>query len=597
LALLCGLAVVTGLLETFAVASIFPLVSATVAGSEAPASGALQFIWAGVALIPAEPLLAKVGLLFAGLILLVMALRIVHQVAMYRFAAKVARGTMESLLGRLLRTDYEYFVRRRRGDLVYRLWNAPQQVAGVVSVTSNLAFAVVVSACLFGFLLLLSWKAALIMVGVGAVYYRFVAVPARNRLYRVGKAQSTAAESTVSVLSESIDGIKHVKAFGIERAVTDAHRSAISKFWSSWATINYLSPAPSLVLRSAVFAGMGIALALFAVAYAGEVEQALPLYATIAFGYLRLAPQLSQISETRLRMAAALADLELVKAALEEPEPKIREGGEPCAPLQDAVVFRDVGFRYAPGKEVLRGLSLVLRKNETTALVGPSGAGKTTVVDLLLRLYDPTEGGVFVDGKDIRSFRLDSWRNQIGLVSQDPFLAHASVEENIRFGLDPSRVSTEDVVRAAKQAHAHEFIETLPQGYATVLGDRGVRLSGGQRQRVAIARALLRKPAILILDEATSSLDNVSEAAVQSAIEDLAREMTILIVAHRLSTVRRADRIVVLKDGTIAEEGTPSELLARRGSYWALYEAQADGPPALPPLEPTTAPAPSLRSP
>jgi subfamily B ATP-binding cassette protein MsbA len=236
------------------------------------------------------------------------------------------------------------------------------------------------------------------------------------------------------------------------------------------------------------------------------------------------------------------------------------------------VVFETVGFAYEPGKPVLRDISLRLEAGRTLAVVGPSGAGKTTIVNLLLGFHEPTEGRILIDGQDLRTVAVESLRDHIGVVFQDTFLFRASVLENIRFG--NLGASDEQVVQAARAAHAHEFILELPQSYNTEVGERGATLSGGQRQRIAIARALLRDLRILILDEATSALDAESEQVVGRAVAELTRGRTCLSISHRLASVAGCDSIIVLENGRMAAAGTHEELLAGSALYRRLYELQ-----------------------
>jgi ABC-type multidrug transport system fused ATPase/permease subunit len=240
------------------------------------------------------------------------------------------------------------------------------------------------------------------------------------------------------------------------------------------------------------------------------------------------------------------------------------------------IVFDHMGFAYPNGQTALEHFDLTVRGGEKLAFVGPSGAGKTTITKLLLRFYDVTEGAILIDGQDVRSVTQDSLRDAIAFVPQEPILFHRSLMENIRYGRRGA--SDEEVMLAAAQAHCHEFISTFSEGYATLVGERGVKLSGGERQRVAIARAILKNAPILVLDEATSSLDSESEALIQDALQTLMKGKTVIVIAHRLSTIMKMDRIVVIEDGKIAAEGTHRELLEQSGGlYRKLWSIQAGG--------------------
>jgi ATP-binding cassette subfamily B protein len=301
----------------------------------------------------------------------------------------------------------------------------------------------------------------------------------------------------------------------------------------------------------------------------------------VAFlGYVqRFNQPVSQISTLWTNVQSAVAGAERIFGLLDErPDVADRPGAEPMPPIVGQVVFDDVRAAYLPDELVLKGVSFRAEPGQTIAVVGPTGAGKTTIVNLIPRFYDVAGGRVLIDGHDVRDVTAASLRGQIGLVLQDAFLFSDTVMNNIRFG----RIDATDaeVVAAARLARADEFIERLPEGYNTVLGERGRGLSQGQRQLLSIARAALADPRILILDEATSSVDTRTERQIQRALEELLRGRTSFVIAHRLSTIREADVVLVIDDGRIVEQGTHDELLARRGRYFELYQRQFVTPAA-----------------
>jgi ATP-binding cassette subfamily B protein len=295
-------------------------------------------------------------------------------------------------------------------------------------------------------------------------------------------------------------------------------------------------------------------------------------FSVLVFMTQRLLWPLTTLGETFDLYQRAMASTRRILDLLAVRPQVIEGGGRLPRPPAGAVRFEDVRFAYASGSEVLRGLDIDVPAGETHAVVGLTGAGKSTVVKLLLRLYDATGGRVTVDGINVRELSFTELRGVIGLVSQDVFLFDGTVRENIAYG-DPG-APAERIEEAARLAEAHDFIAALPESYDTVVGERGQKLSGGQRQRLSIARAIVRDPAILVLDEATSAVDNETEAAIQRSLEHVARDRTTLVIAHRLSTVRAAHRIHVLEHGAVTESGTHDELVAMGGLYAALWRVQ-----------------------
>lgn len=373
-------------------------------------------------------------------------------------------------------------------------------------------------------------------------------------------------------LSNNLSGIATIKSFTTEARETERIREESQRYREANQHAIVLSSAFSPLIRMVIVAGF-IAIMVFGGQLTLEGSLNIGIYSIMVFMTQRLLWPLTRLGETFDLYQRAMASTTRVLDLLDIP-PEIQDGPSrlPVDQIEGEVVFDDVRFAYKAGGEVVKGLSLDIQPGQTAAIVGATGAGKSTVIKLLLRLYDVTKGRVTLDGHDVRDLKLDDLRGAIGLVSQDVFLFHGTVRENIAYGrLD---ATDEEIIEAAKIAEAHDFITQLVNGYDTIVGERGQKLSGGQRQRISIARAVLKNPPVLVLDEATSSVDNETEAAIQRSMERLAVGRTTIIIAHRLSTVRNADRIFVLENGTLREQGKHEELVAGDGIYANLWRVQ-----------------------
>ncbi len=387
----------------------------------------------------------------------------------------------------------------------------------------------------------------------------------------------TSLGASVQALTQMIQGIRTVKAFRAEQRELDRYRDANDEYIrSAMHMVRAMSRSEAI---TALLSNLGIAVLAVGVGVL-HIKSEHKLFGTpadMAQFFLGISLTYSHIKRTSNavgRVQESSGAAERLESLLSEPNDVLEKpNAVKIASLGSGLRFEDVQFTYVGGERpAVDHLSLDVRPGETLALVGPSGAGKTTMIDLIARFMDPQGGRIAVDGRDLRDLSLDSWTAQYAMVGQVPFLFHASVLENIRYG-DPS-ATIEMVHEAAKAANIHDFIVTLPQGYDTLVGDQGARLSGGQRQRITIARAFLKGAPLLLLDEATSALDSESESVVQQALERLMSERTVIVIAHRLSTVRNADRIAVMDQGRLVELGTHSELLGRGGLYARLCTVQ-----------------------
>ena len=472
----------------------------------------------------------------------------------------------------LLKLSLEYFGERRTGDLIARIGTETDRINVFLSL-HLLDFATDV-------LMIMMTAVILFTINVNLALATLLPLPfiawlihvVRDKL-RTGfeKIDRVWAEVT-NVLTDTIPGIRVVKAFAQEdreaQRFKDANRhnlhvnDRLNRVWSLFSpTVTLMTEVGLLVVW-----GYGIWLVADDQITVGVMTA---FMAYIGRFYSRLDSMSRIVSNTQKAAAGAKRIFEILDHVSSVPEPT-----QPLSlpsSLQGRITIRDAGFRYG-NRAVIRQLNLNIEPGQMIGLVGHSGSGKSTLVNLICRFYDVSEGVIELDGIDIRQLRIGDYRRQIGLVLQEPFLFFGTIADNIAYGLPGA--SREDIVAAARAAHAHEFILRMPQGYDSLVGERGQGLSGGERQRISIARALLINPRILILDEATSAVDTETEKEIQRALDNLVRGRTTIAIAHRLSTLRKADRLVVMDKGVVVEEGTHETLIETQGAYWRLYEAQ-----------------------
>jgi len=485
---------------------------------------------------------------------------------------RVVSRLRKQLFGALIRQEVGFFDAQRTGELTNRLAADTQVLQNAVTVNVSMALRFALTAVgAVAVLLWMNWQLTLVMlavvpvVAVGAGFYG-------RSLRAVSREVQDALAEATAVAEETLSGVRTVRAFARESAEIERYGSAVER---SYALARQRARLGATFQGAVSFAGYG---AIAAVLWYGGV---LLSEGRMSFGDLTsfllytftVAFSVGALSGLYEDFAKAIGASERVFELLDR-APAVSGGEARLAHVRGEVTLDGVTFAYPtrPDAPVLRGMSLRLAPGEVVALVGPSGGGKSTVAALLSRFYDPQGGVLRLDGEDLRSLDPDWLRQQVGVVSQEPILFATTIRENIRYGR-PGATDAE-VESAARAAHAHDFVSAFPEGYGTVVGERGVRLSGGQKQRVAIARALLKDPRVLVLDEATSALDAESEHLVQEALDRLMQGRTTLIIAHRLSTVKDADRVIVIEQGEAVETGPHEELMARGGLYKRLVERQ-----------------------
>jgi len=490
----------------------------------------------------------------------------------------VTRDLRDDVYRHLQRLPLGYFARTKSGQIFQRVLADTAQTKAIITqvVTQSLQSAALV----------VSYVAFLIGISPRLTFWALVVAPLLlvalqpllRKLRKGYRRLTDQSGEMASVVHEAVTGVRLVKSFGAEGYEEGRFLEASARVTRGLVRVTriaFLAQPITEVVGTAV-----AVLVLWIGARQVMVDRTMAGSDLIAFllYVMRLLQPLKQLSQIPTTAQQSLASAERVFEILDAPtEAQLDRGTIAPARFERSLAFDDVAFAYAgspPDAEpVLSGVGFSARKGEVVALVGPSGAGKSTLVDLIPRFYEPTAGRILLDGVDTREIRLDALRALTGIVSQDTVLFNDTVRNNIAYAR-AGRFTDEQVVAAARAANAHRFITELPEGYDTVLGERGTRLSGGQRQRIAIARALLVDPPILILDEATSALDTESERLVQEAIDRLLAGRTVFVIAHRLSTVEHADQILVLDRGRIVERGRHAELLAMRGAYWRLHSMQ-----------------------
>jgi ATP-binding cassette subfamily B protein len=473
----------------------------------------------------------------------------------------------------LQQQELAYFEDQSTGDLNTILNDDINQLERFLDHGANDLIQVAVTVLVIGSIFMFSapdigWMALLPMPFIiwGSVWFQKKLAP------RYSQVRKRAGE-TSSQLINNLGGMATIKSFGTEAFENRRISNLSEKYKEANQSVIRLSAAFVPLIRMLILSGF-IGILIFAGFKTLEGEMEVGLYSVLIFVTQRLLWPLTRLGETFDLYQRAMASTKRIMGLLKTEE-TLKDGTLDLKPghVKGAYRFENVAFEYRTGGPVLRNLNLEINAGETIGIVGATGAGKSSLIKLLMRFYDVTGGRILLDGEDIREYKMKSVVRAAGLVSQDVFLFHGTVAENIRYGTFDA--SDEQIVEAAKLAEAHDFVQGLPEGYHTIVGERGQKLSGGQRQRLSIARAILKNPPILILDEATSAVDNETEAAIQRSLFRIAKDRTTIIIAHRLSTVRHADKIFVLEHGELAESGTHEELVQLGGIYNQLWMVQS----------------------
>ncbi|HET9327811.1 MAG TPA: ABC transporter ATP-binding protein [Candidatus Eisenbacteria bacterium] len=489
-------------------------------------------------------------------------------VAAQRAITDMRRGILEHVS----RLPVRYFDSTQTGILISRIMNDAEGIRNLVGTgLVQLAGGLLTAVMAFGVLLYLNWHLTLITLSIMLSFGIGMSI-AFSRLRPVFRQRGKIQGEVTGRLAESLGGIRIVKAYTAERREQLTFARGIHRLFRNVAT-TVTGVSAVMAFTSVILGVVGVIMTLMGGRAILDGRMTLGDFVMYVFFTGLVAAPLVNIASIGTQITEAFAGLDRIRELRSTPS-ELADDAErqPLETLRGDVLFENVTFEYNPGQPVLRNVSFHARPGSTTALVGSSGSGKSTLISLVMAFNRPLSGRVMVDGRDLSTVKLEDYRSHLGAVFQDNFLFDGTVAENIAFSRPGATL--EDIRAASRIAHCEEFILDFPKGYETVVGERGIKLSGGQRQRVAIARAILADPKLLILDEATSSLDSESEGMIQEGLRALRQGRTTFVIAHRLSTIQSADQILVLEGGEIVEQGTHEELLTKAGRYRQLYDKQ-----------------------
>jgi ATP-binding cassette, subfamily B, bacterial PglK len=560
--------IVMATLEVLGIAAISPFLSLVTDPESIQTNSVLRWLYRTFNFQNTQSFVVFMGLIALGLMVLSNLFSLFMNWILVRFAWLRNHSLSQRLLAQYLGKPYTFFLERNTSEMGKNILAEVQQVVNGLLVPGMLMLAnmFVVLFILIFLIILNPLRAVIVALALGAGYVIVYSLLQR-RMARYGDEAVQANKGRFQLANETLGGVKEIKLLGRENVFLTHFAKASKLFSTRMALSEVLSNSPRYVLDTIAF---GTILTIMIVMYTQNPSQVIPVVGVYAFAGYRLMPALQQIYRHVTKARFHTSVLATVKGDLEKMAVTFPDATERLT-FEDRLELSDISFKYPTAKaSLLNSLSLTVKRNASVAFVGSTGSGKTTIVDILLGLLPPSQGQLLVDGQPLQQADLRAWQANLGYVPQTIFLSDGTIAQNIAFGVAADKLDMDAVRQAATIANLHEFVETLPDGYETVVGERGVRLSGGQRQRIGIARALYHDPSVLILDEATSALDNVTEEAVFQAIKNVMGKKTVIMIAHRISTVRECDTIFVLDKGRIVSQGSYRELLASSSHFQAL---------------------------
>jgi len=565
-------------LETAGVISVLPFLTVVANPNAVQDNDVLHWFFTTLGFTSANWFLVFLGFLALGALVLSNAMRALVTWGMLRFSWMRNHSLSLRLLDSYLHRPYTFFLNENTSTLGRNiLMETTQAINGVLIPSLDMVARAVVLLFLIALLLVVNPVLALIVAIVIGAIYGTIYILLRRKLERIGRERLEANARRFKVASEAFGGIKAIKLMGSEEIFVRRYSAHSYQFSSHTATAAVIASIPRYALETVAFGGI-ILIVLYLLATGGDLATVLPLAGLFTFAGYRMMPAIQQIFQGATQLRFNLATLDTLHETLQTDEALTghRHSGDNQPLLfKDRLELQGITFRYPVAAEpVINDLSLTIRAGSSIAFAGKTGSGKTTISDIILGLLPPREGSMRVDGVEIGPENLHNWQRNLGYVPQDIYLQDDTVASNIAFGIAEGKIDMAAVERAAKIANIHDFIVgELPAGYKTMVGERGVRLSGGERQRVGLARALYHDPAVLVLDEATSALDGATEKAVFTAIENIARVKTLVIIAHRLTTVRKCDMIYMIEDGRIIASGTYDQLMESNTKFQEMARA------------------------
>jgi len=564
------LSIALGIMETIQVVLLYPILndSFNLQTGDIASFGSLYGIVRNSIQLPD---VVAFSLLLLVFIILAFFLTLVLRYVTVYLTKEIIIKTKGSIFDKLVDNDYKYFVQTKRGNIQYAVITSPTKIRSFLETAMSFFSEIIVIFSILVMLLFVS-PIGVALILTGSILFAFVIRIVGGRVaYRLGMLQLRSIQSENEVLNSYLQGLRQIRSVNGDSYWREKYNAALNNYWGKYIRLGFIKTLPSSTINFLLFFIIAVSAILLYYVYKENLVYVIPLVGTFVFSAMKIVPRLSNIGLQYMTIMDDWPNLVNIFHFLNDNRyNSILNGRHKFDSLISDIEFKNVGFSYRKDRHLLNDVNLTIKRKKTVALVGHSGSGKSTIVSLLLRYYDVSNGSILINGIDLREYDKTTILAKVGYVSQDTFIYNATIRENIAFG---GRYSEEQIVEAAKKANIHDFIISHPLGYDEVVGDQGLKLSGGEKQRIAIARALVREPEILILDEATSNLDNKSEAIVQESINKISENITTLIIAHRLSTIRNVDTIYVMSNGSIVERGCHNELMEIHGKYFELYQS------------------------